>query len=179
MTGVAQTSWMCMSRRISWRTGPRPLLYFLPRSTSLDAYRIIKAAFASPLLRIFTIFAHSCGCTSHLICSVIHHPLDCGGTQNGGPCCSVFRMSKKVYTTDDFSRWPIGTFRWGQRHTGILTWCRKKVWCWCRRYFSISLMVISDVGDDHYFSTILKKHFDTGIVKFLGHRPRPLRFFTV
>jgi hypothetical protein len=41
------------------------------------------------------------------------------------------------------------------------------------------LTVISDLGDDNYFSTVLKIHFDTGIARFLGHRPRPLRFFTV
>jgi hypothetical protein len=40
-------------------------------------------------------------------------------------------------------------------------------------------MVMSIVGDDHYFSTALKIHFYTGIVIFLGHRPKPLRFFTV
>jgi hypothetical protein len=40
-------------------------------------------------------------------------------------------------------------------------------------------MVMSNVGDDHYFSTALKIHFYTGIVIFLGHRPKPLRFFTV
>jgi hypothetical protein len=40
-------------------------------------------------------------------------------------------------------------------------------------------MVMSNVGDDHYFSTTLKIHFDTGIVIFLGRRPWPLRFFTV
>jgi len=40
-------------------------------------------------------------------------------------------------------------------------------------------MVINDDGDDHYFSTVLKKHFNTGIVRFLGHRAKPLGFFTV
>ncbi len=40
-------------------------------------------------------------------------------------------------------------------------------------------MVIIDVGDDHYFSTVLKKHFNAGIVRFLGHRAKPLVFFTV
>ena len=40
-------------------------------------------------------------------------------------------------------------------------------------------MVLSDVGDDHYFSTVLKKHFDTRIAIFLGPRAKPLGFFTV
>jgi hypothetical protein len=40
-------------------------------------------------------------------------------------------------------------------------------------------MVISDVGDDHYFSTVLKIHFDTRIVSILGPRAKPLGFFTV
>ena len=41
------------------------------------------------------------------------------------------------------------------------------------------MTVLSDVGDDKYFSTVLKIHFDAGIARFLGHRPRPLGFFTV
>jgi hypothetical protein len=40
-------------------------------------------------------------------------------------------------------------------------------------------MVKSDVGDEHIFSTLLKIHLDTGMVKFLGHRAKPLHFFTV
>ncbi len=40
-------------------------------------------------------------------------------------------------------------------------------------------MFISDDGDDHYFSTVPKKHFNTGIVRFLEHRAKPLGFFTV
>ncbi len=37
----------------------------------------------------------------------------------------------------------------------------------------------SDVGDDNYFSTVLKINFYTGIVSILGQRAKPLRFFTV
>ena len=37
----------------------------------------------------------------------------------------------------------------------------------------------SNVGDVNYFSTVLKMNFDTGIVRSLGHRAKPLRFFTV
>ncbi len=38
---------------------------------------------------------------------------------------------------------------------------------------------ISNVGDDLYFSIVLKIQFDIGIVRFLGHRAKPLGFFTV
>jgi hypothetical protein len=38
-------------------------------------------------------------------------------------------------------------------------------------------MVKSDVGDEHIFSTLLKIHFDTGMVKFLGHRAKSLYIF--
>jgi hypothetical protein len=31
-------------------------------------------------------------------------------------------------------------------------------------------MVKSDVVDEHNFSSLLKIHFDTGMVRFLGHR---------
>ncbi len=37
----------------------------------------------------------------------------------------------------------------------------------------------SDVGDDTYFPTVLMINFNTGTVSFLGHRTKPLRFFTV
>jgi hypothetical protein len=37
----------------------------------------------------------------------------------------------------------------------------------------------SDVGDDNYLSTVLKINVYTGTVSFLGHRPKPLHFFTV
>ncbi len=45
--------------------------------------------------------------------------------------------------------------------------------------FSISLMGKSNVGDVNYFPTVLKMNFDAGIAKSLGHRAKPLRFFTV
>ncbi len=45
--------------------------------------------------------------------------------------------------------------------------------------FSISLMGKSNVGDVNYFPTVLKMNFDTGIARSLGHRAKPLRFFTV
>jgi hypothetical protein len=37
----------------------------------------------------------------------------------------------------------------------------------------------SNVGDVNYFSTVLMMYFDTGIVRYLGHRAKALRFFTV
>jgi hypothetical protein len=37
----------------------------------------------------------------------------------------------------------------------------------------------SNVGDVNYFPTVLKMKFDTGIARSLGHRAKPLRFFTV
>ncbi len=37
----------------------------------------------------------------------------------------------------------------------------------------------SNVGDVKYFPTVLKMNFDTGIARSLGHRAKPLRFFTV
>ncbi len=40
-------------------------------------------------------------------------------------------------------------------------------------------MVWSDVGDDPYFSTVLKIHFNTGIVRFIGHWAKPLGFFYI
>ncbi len=43
--------------------------------------------------------------------------------------------------------------------------------------YSISIMVIINVGDDYYFSTGVKIHFDTEIVRLLGHRAKPLCFF--
>ncbi len=55
----------------------------------------------------------------------------------------------------------------------------KKGRCWCRWSFSISLMGKSNVGDVNYFSTVLKMNFDTRVVRSLGHRAKPLRFFTV
>jgi hypothetical protein len=36
-----------------------------------------------------------------------------------------------------------------------------------------------NVGDVNYFSTVLKMNFNTGIARFLGHRAKPLPFFTV
>jgi hypothetical protein len=41
------------------------------------------------------------------------------------------------------------------------------------------MIVIINVGDDYYFSTVLKMHFDSEIARFLRHRAKPLRFFTV
>jgi hypothetical protein len=40
-------------------------------------------------------------------------------------------------------------------------------------------MVKSGVVDEHNFSSLLKIHFDTGMVRFLGHREKPVHFFTV
>ncbi len=37
----------------------------------------------------------------------------------------------------------------------------------------------SIVGDVNYFSTVLKMSFNAGIARFLGHRAKPLTFFTV
>jgi hypothetical protein len=39
-------------------------------------------------------------------------------------------------------------------------------------------MVLSDVSDDPYFSTVIKipVYFYTGIVRFLRHRAKPLGF---
>jgi hypothetical protein len=37
------------------------------------------------------------------------------------------------------------------------------------------MMVIINVGDDYYFSTVLKIHFDSEIDRFLGHRAKPLQ----
>jgi hypothetical protein len=45
--------------------------------------------------------------------------------------------------------------------------------------FSISLMVESGVGDEHYISALLKIHFDPGMVRSLGHRAMHLHLFTV
>jgi hypothetical protein len=41
------------------------------------------------------------------------------------------------------------------------------------------LMSKNNAGDVNYFSTLLKMDFDKGIVRYLGHRAKPLRFFTV
>ncbi len=37
----------------------------------------------------------------------------------------------------------------------------------------------NNAGDVNYFSTVLKMNFDIGIIRSLGHRAKPLRFFTV
>jgi hypothetical protein len=36
-----------------------------------------------------------------------------------------------------------------------------------------------NADDVNYFSTVLKMNFDTGIVRSLGYRAKPLSFFTV
>jgi hypothetical protein len=40
-------------------------------------------------------------------------------------------------------------------------------------------MCKSNFGDDNYFSTFLKMNSDTGIIRFLGHEAKPLRFYSV